>query len=81
MRHRGYVYIQFLNTTMPYISIESGKLTAEQKKQLIERLTAIASEITNIPEQFFTISIKEIQDENFGIGGKSIDEIKRNYKP
>lgn len=28
---------------MPYISIESGKLTtAEQKKQLIERLTATA---------------------------------------
>ena len=81
MRHRGYVYIKFLNTTMPYISIESGKLTTEQKKQLIERLTAIASEITNIPEQFFTISIKEIPDENFGIGGKSIDEIKRNYKP
>lgn len=25
---------------MPYISIESGKLTAEQKNQLIERLTA-----------------------------------------
>ena len=56
-------------------------MTAEQKKQLIERLTATASEITNIPEQFFTISIKEIPDENFGIGGKSIDEIKRNYKP
>ena len=66
---------------MPYISIESGKLTAEQKKQLIERLTTTASEITNIPEQFFTISIKEIPDENYGIGGKSIDEIKRNYKP
>ena len=66
---------------MPYISIESGKLTAGQKKQLIERLTATASEITNIPEQFFTISIKEIPDENYGIGGKSIDEIKRNYKP
>ena len=66
---------------MPYISIESGILTAEQKKQLIERLTATASEITNIPEQFFTISIKEIPDENFGIGGKSIDEIKHNYKP
>ncbi len=64
---------------MPYISIESGKLTAEQKKELIERLTA-ASEITHIPEQFFTITIKELPDENFGIGGKSIDEIKRNYK-
>ena len=50
---------------MPYISIESGKLTAEQKKQLIERLTATASEITHIPEQFFTVTIKEIPDEKF----------------
>lgn len=66
---------------MPYISIESGALTAEQKKQLIERLTATASEITHIPKQFFTITIKELPDENFGIGGISIDELKRNYKP
>lgn len=65
---------------MPYISIESGNMTAEQKKQLIERLTATASEITHIPEQFFTVTIKELPDENFGIGGKSIDEIKRDYK-
>ena len=50
---------------MPYISIESGRLTAEQKKQLIERLTATASEITHIPEQFFTVTIKELPDEKF----------------
>lgn len=50
---------------MPYISIESSKLTAEQKKQLIERLTATASEITHIPEQFFTVTIKELPDEKF----------------
>ena len=66
---------------MPYISFESGQLTAEQKKQLIERLTKTAAEITHIPEQFFTITIKELPDENVGIGGRSIDEIKRNYKP
>ena len=65
---------------MPYISIESGELSVAQKKLLIERLTATASEITHIPEQFFTVIIKELPDENFGIGGKSIDEIKRNYK-
>lgn len=65
---------------MPYISVESGKLNAEQKKQLIERLTTTASEITHIPAQFFTVTIKELPDENFGIGGKTIDEIKRNYK-
>lgn len=66
---------------MPYISIESGRLTAEQKRQLIERLTATASEITNIPAQFFMVTIKELPDENISIGGKSIDEIKRNCKP
>lgn len=52
---------------MPYISIESGALTSEQKKELIERLTVTASEITNIPAQFFTVTIKELPDENFGI--------------
>ena len=75
---------------MPYISIESGKLTAEQKKELIEWLTATASEIlcrakrfaySHIPEQFFTVTLKELPYENFGIGGKSIDEIKRNFQP
>lgn len=65
---------------MPYISIESGKLTTEQKKQLIERLTTTASGITDIPAQFFTVTIKELPDENFGIGGRSTDEIKRTYK-
>ncbi len=65
---------------MPYISIESGKLTAEQKKELIERLTATASEITHIPEQFFTVTIKELPDENFGIGGKPINKTKQNYR-
>ena len=75
---------------MPYISIESGRLTAEQKKELIERLTETASGIlcrakrfaySNIQEQFFTVTIEELPDENFGIGGKSIDEIKRNCNP
>lgn len=58
---------------MPYISIEIGRLTAEQKKELIERLTATASKIlcrakrfaySNIQEQFFTLTIREIPDEN-----------------
>lgn len=65
---------------MPYITIESGALTSEQKQLLIERLTATASEITHIPSQFFMVSIKELPDENIGIGGESIDQIKRKYK-
>lgn len=65
---------------MPYITIESGALTSEQKKALIEQLTVTASEITHIPAQFFMVSIKELPDENIGIGGKPIDELKRNYR-
>ena len=65
---------------MPYISMESGKLTAEQKQLLIERLTRTAAEITHIPEQFFSVTLKELPDENFGIGDKSIAAIKRDYK-
>jgi len=65
---------------MPYISIESGAMTAEQKKELIERMTTVASEITRIPEQFFMVTIRELPDENIGIGGKPIDEIKKRYR-
>jgi len=65
---------------MPYISIESGRLTIEQKEKLISKLTEVSSEIINIPKDFFSVTIKELDDLNFGIGGKSIDKIKAEYK-
>lgn len=65
---------------MPYISVEGGKLTKEQKQELISKLTNVASEVMNIPSEFFITTIKELPDENIGIGGKTIDVIKANYK-
>ena len=65
---------------MPYIKIESGKLTDEQKTSLIKRLTEVSSEIMNIPQEFFTTTITELPDKNFGIGGKTIDIIKDDSK-
>ncbi|MDE7164215.1 MAG: tautomerase family protein [Clostridiales bacterium] len=65
---------------MPYIKIESGKLTDEQKTLLIKRLTEVSSEIMNIPHEFFTTTITELPDKNFGIGGRTIDIIKNEYK-
>ena len=65
---------------MPLITIEGGYLTQEQKKELIEKITRIASDVTHIPHEFFFISIKELPDENIGIGGKTIDKIKSEYK-
>ena len=64
---------------MPYISVESGTLSDEQKELLIKRLTEVSSEIMNIPPEFFVTTIKELPDKNFGIGGKTIDKVKAEY--
>ena len=50
---------------MPYIKIESGKLSDEQKTLLIERLTETAAEVMKIPQEFFTVTITELPDKNF----------------
>lgn len=64
---------------MPYITVESGVLSAQQKEQLIKRLTEVSSEIMNVPQEFFITTIKELPDDNFGIGGKTIDKVKSEY--
>ena len=64
---------------MPYITVESGKLSDEQKEMLIKRLTEVSSEIMNVPQEFFVTTIKEVPDKNFGIGGKTIDRVKEEY--
>jgi 4-oxalocrotonate tautomerase len=64
---------------MPLISFESGKLDAETKKQLIQKLTEVSSEITKVPKEYFFVSIKELPDENIGIGSESILEIKKRF--
>ena len=64
---------------MPYITIESGVLSDEQKENLIHRLTEVSSEIMNVPQEFFSVTIKELPDKNFGIGGKTIDKVKSEY--
>ena len=64
---------------MPYISVESGVLSNEQKVELIQRLTQTASEVMHVPQEFFTVTIKELPDANFGIGGRTIDKVKAEY--
>lgn len=43
---------------MPYITIESGKLSDEQKENLIKRLTEISSEIMSVPPEFFPLQLR-----------------------
>lgn len=64
---------------MPYITVESGCLSDEQKERLIQRLTEVSAEIMRVPPEFFSVTIKELPDKNFGIGGKTIDRVKAEY--
>ena len=64
---------------MPYISVESGSLSDGQKTELIQKLTQTASEVMHVPQEFFTVTIKELPDLNFGIGGRTIDHVKAEY--
>ena len=64
---------------MPYITVESGALSDEQKELLIKRLIEVSSEIMKVPQEFFVTTIKEVSDKNFGIGGKTIDIVKEEY--
>lgn len=64
---------------MPYIAVESGSLSDEQKETLIMRLTEVSAEIMKVPPEFFSVTIKEMPDKNYGIGGKTIDRIKAEY--
>ncbi len=65
---------------MPYIKIESGKLSDSQKVALIQRLTEVSAEIMQVPQAFFTVTITELPDNNFGIGGKTVDTLKAQYR-
>lgn len=64
---------------MPYITFEGRQLTIEQKTRLINEITKLASEITQISPEFFLMTINELPDENIGIGGKTLDQVKVDY--
>ncbi len=65
---------------MPYIKVTGGSLTAEQKDLLIKHLTQVASEIMEVPSEFFMTVIEELPDQNIGIGGRTIGQIKQEYQ-
>ncbi|GAB4293858.1 MAG: hypothetical protein Fur0034_01270 [Desulfuromonadia bacterium] len=66
---------------MPVITFEGGTLNREQKRDLIHRFTSVASEVTNIPAQFFSVLIREQEDANLGFGGETVEEIKARMHP
>lgn len=65
---------------MPVITVDSGKLTREQKRDLIKVFTEKMEELTHAPAKFTTVIIRENEDENLGVGGETVEEIKAKMK-
>jgi 4-oxalocrotonate tautomerase len=61
--------------TMPFIKMEAGKMNKETKEKLISGLTKVASETLGIPEDAFTVLLKENETDNWGVGGKVLTRI------
>lgn len=63
---------------MPVISIAMHKTPVETRQHLITALTETAANVTKIPPQSFIILINELPEENIGIGGRTLFELKKN---
>jgi len=61
---------------MPVINVTMGQVSEEHKKQLIERLTSVAMDVTKIGADHFTVLIHELPLENIGVGGKTVKDIR-----
>jgi 4-oxalocrotonate tautomerase family enzyme len=65
---------------MPVIDITMAKSSTEQKRALIERLTADAIEITKIPAVEFTVLIHELEPDSIGRSGRTLADIRAERK-
>ena len=61
---------------MPIMTFEGGILPQEKKTELIVRLTEAAAAVTGIPEEKFIVLVRELEDGNIGVGGKTLTEVK-----
>ncbi|MGI6777517.1 MAG: 4-oxalocrotonate tautomerase DmpI [Acetivibrionales bacterium] len=60
---------------MPIIQFDGPALSRDKKAEIVAGLTHTAQEILNIPEQAFTVVIRENNLDNIGVGGKLLSEI------
>lgn len=67
---------------MPYINIKLTKegATKEQKEELIKGATDLMVNILGKNPQTTFVVIEEVDTDNWGIGGKTITEIRKSSK-
>ncbi|RFU71517.1 4-oxalocrotonate tautomerase [Peribacillus saganii] len=62
---------------MPYIQFDGPVLSKEKKAELVEEFTKVSREVLNMPEQAFTVIIRENESDNVGVGGKLLSELHK----
>lgn len=61
---------------MPIVTFEAGQIDSEVKRQLIQRLTEVSTEVTGIPRELFFVVIRELPDDDIAVGGRTVTQIK-----
>jgi 4-oxalocrotonate tautomerase len=59
---------------MPVIVFEGGRLSREQKEELIRGFTEVAHRVTGIPREAFTVLLKENEPDSVGVGGEPLSK-------
>lgn len=62
---------------MPIVQVCMGATTKEKKKELIEKLTEVVSDVAQLPKQSITVIIDEKHPDNIGAGGLQLSEMKK----
>ena len=62
---------------MPIITLEGPKLDKDKKKEIIKGFTDVASKVMpSVPKQAFVVLLKENSQENVGVGGELLSDLK-----
>lgn len=64
---------------MPYINIKvtDEKVTAQQKRQLIEGATVLLERVLNKPRATTYVVIDEVSTDNWGVGGETVSALRQ----
>ncbi|EAH9959004.1 4-oxalocrotonate tautomerase family protein [Campylobacter coli] len=66
---------------MPFVNIritkENGEPTSEQKQELIAGVTDLLARVLNKNKASTVVIIDEIDTDNYGLGGKSITQARK----
>ncbi|EMZ39888.1 2-hydroxymuconate tautomerase family protein [Helicobacter bilis] len=69
---------------MPFVNIritkENGEPTTKQKEEIITGVTDLLAKVLNKNKASTVVIIDEIDTDNYGLGGKSITEVRKEQK-